>query len=297
MHEKFIYEEKVKILRGKLVWIDHHASSADIIKNDKTEILKLLADDVGLVRPDNIYAGCMLTWLYFNYENICTLRYAKDLSAIKYFISNEAPIWVQYVDDYDKWAHKMEHSTAFVTGVTSTNGGLWNNFLNPDGSYATYVSKHVDGITKKFIKKGKVIDNFRKDENTRALKGAGFVTVISAVPDSDGNKKDLTILAINRPGNSLIFGEYIRYVDAVVVYSFDGNLWNYSIFSHSSKDFPVNNVAAMFKDRYGITGGGHAHAAGWATKKCIFDDGADPSIISNKIRFKDWVKELDLMPC
>ena len=106
---------------------------------------------------------------------------------------------------------------------------------------------------------------------------------IDYIPD-----KELEVLCINKAGNSLLFGDYIKDVDAVIVFTFDGHLWNYSIFSHESKEFPVNKVAEMYKNRYGITGGGHQHAAGWATRKCIFD--GDESIPKTKISFKEWLK-------
>lgn len=268
---------KINYLKKHIVWIDHHASSQDLI--DEHTNLRLLAT-AGCVHPENIYAGCMLTWLYLNCPGY-KLK-GKDLNAIKYYISENCPIWVQFVDDYDKWAHKMDHSSDFVTGVNCTNGGLWNNFLNPDGSYATYVSKNADGITKKFIKRGKVINEYRKGENEKALKGAGFATQIIC------DETILDVLAINKSGNSLIFGDYIKDVDAVITYSFDGKLWNYSIFSYKTKEFPVNKVAEMYKERYGITGGGHQHAAGWATEKCIF--GWDDSISNVMVPFKEWLK-------
>ena len=274
------YAQKEIALKYQLVWIDHHESSRKLIEDSET--LATLAS-VGLVCPDNIYAGCMLTWLFLTCPGF-EVSDENDLKDLKYYISQNCPIWGQYVDDYDKWAHKMENSTAFCTGVNCTNGGLWNNFINPNGSYATYVSKDADGITRKFIKKGKVIDEFRKNENEAALRGAGFYTTLTCACED----KELEVLCINKAGNSLLFGDYIKDVDAVIVFTFDGHLWNYSIFSHESKEFPVNKVAEMYKNRYGMTGGGHKHAAGWATRKCIFD--GDESIPKTKISFKEWLK-------
>ena len=276
-------EDCIFELRRRMIWIDHHASSKDIIDNDESGTLEILAK-AGSVHPENIYAGCMLTWLYLNCPSYAL--HGKDLEAIKYYISQNCPIWVQFVDDYDKWAHKMEHSTEFVTGVDCTNGGLWNNFLNPDGSYATYISKNVDGVTKKFIKKGKVIEEYRKGENLRALMGAGFITEIVC----DGMV--LNVCCINKQGNSMLFGDYFKDFDAAIVYTYDGHLWNYSIFSEASKPFPVNKVAEMYKKKFGITGGGHQHAAGWATEKNIFDmNPKETNITEKRILFKDWLKK------
>lgn len=142
----------------QIVWIDHHASSQKLIDEDPW--LRTIAK-AGIVRPENVFAGCMLTWLYFHPPSgDISLAKLRTPDELRYYIHAECPIWIQYVDDYDKWAHKMEDSTNFVTGVTCTNGGLYNNFLSPDGSYATYHSKNAPGITKKFVKKGRVIEEY-----------------------------------------------------------------------------------------------------------------------------------------
>lgn len=271
-------------LMGKMIWIDHHASSADLIENDKTGTLKLLAM-AGSVHPENIFAGCMLTWLYFNYST--TELYDGILEPIQNYIEKNCPTWIRLVDDYDKWAHKMENSTAFVTALNSIHGGLYSNLLaSCKNSFCMNDDDTNDNLCHSLIKEGITIDEYRKYENARALKNSAFHCTFTLPDDTT-----LDILAINRVGNSLIFGDYIKDVDAVVTYSFDGHLWNYSIFSHESKDYPVNKVAEMYKEKYGITGGGHKHAAGWATPVCIFDLPNDTSISKDKTPFREWVKE------
>ena len=86
------------------------------------------------------------------------------------------------------------------------------------------------------------------------------------------NTTTLSCLAVNSGGNSYLFGSLFEEYDAVIPFYFDGALWNYSIFSHESKPFDVSLVAKYYLNKYGITGGGHIHAAGWSTPKCIFDD-------------------------
>ena len=267
----------------QIVWIDHHASSQKLINEDQwlREIAK-----VGIVRPENVFAGCMLTWLYFHPPSgDITLAKLRTPDELRYYIHAECPIWIQYVDDHDKWAHKIEDSTNFVTGVTCTNGGLYNNFLSPDGSYATYHSKNAPGITKKFVKKGRVIEEYRKEDNASYIRNNAFVTTIVC----DGIA--LKVMAANRRGNSMLFGEYFDKVDAVIVFTYNGDVWQYSIFSHASKPFPVEKVAEMYKEKYGITGGGHTHAAGWAAPVCIFN--GDDSVSTEKIPFKKWVKTIE----
>lgn len=254
-------EAKIEFLKKHLIWIDHHASSQKLM--DDYHRLSTLAK-AGCVHPENVYAGCMLTWLYL-YAPASIMTDKLNVSELSYFISAECPMWIQYVDDHDKWAHRIENSQYFVTGVTCTNNGLWNNFLNPSGSYATYVSKGAPGITKKFVRKGKVIEEYRKGENYKRLKSAGFCVTI----ECDGTQ--IHALALNAVGNSTLFGDAYEKFDAVIPFSFNGKVWKYSIFSHPSKEFPVNKIAEMYKDKFGITGGGHQHAAGWASPKCIFD--------------------------
>jgi hypothetical protein len=111
----------------------------------------------------------------------------------------------------------------------------------------------------------------------------GFITELKDKFDGD-EEITLKVLCCNRGGNSLIFGDNFKDFDAVIPFTTDGVQWTYSIFSHESKEFDLSKVASFFRDKYGISGGGHKHAAGWVADHCIFDE---PQY--KKTKFKDYI--------
>lgn len=74
-------------------------------------------------------------------------------------------------------------------------------------------------------------------------------------------KKNRFFVANLGNGNSKYFGDRIKDYDAVIAYCFNGELWTFSIYSDSSKDFDCSEFAKKFN------GGGHKKAAGFRTDK------------------------------
>ena len=107
----------------QIVWIDHHASSQKLINEDPW--LRTIAK-AGIVRPENVFAGCMLTWLYFHPPSgDITLAKLRTPDELRYYIHAECPIWIQYVDDHDKWAHKMANFGDILFIPTLQNHFQW----------------------------------------------------------------------------------------------------------------------------------------------------------------------------
>lgn len=249
-----------------IIWIDHHKSSDDIIANVPNA--KIWADN-GLVRTDNVYAGCMLCWFWINLEEDGDIDECYDSS----------PAWVKYVDDYDTWKHKLHMSKEFVAGVE--HYGLYNVFLSTDSSYSCHISDNAPGITEKYINTGSLIMEFRAAMNKRIINGSAFEVEIK-LPESD---ELIIALAVNSGGNSMLFGEWFEKFDAVIPFYFDGIHWNYSMFSRENGT-DCSKVATYFGKKFGITGGGHYHAAGWASNHMMLTTDEEEILDVSRSKFK-----------
>ena len=88
-------EQLVKIVdkSKKVIWLDHHKSSKDLIKALPNLFTSL--KERGLSHTIKMTeSGAMLAWK-------------------KFFNKKSIPDWVAYVDDYDRWVHALERSEQF----------------------------------------------------------------------------------------------------------------------------------------------------------------------------------------
>jgi oligoribonuclease NrnB/cAMP/cGMP phosphodiesterase (DHH superfamily) len=203
----------------QIVWIDHHTSSLELQKYSEYAWVKNIP---GL--RDESRCGAALTYMYLNMVDF-----------------DKIPLVVKLVDDYDRWVYALDPDTThFKLGVEATEHGaldkIWKQLLYSD-------------MNKVFslIKNGKVIKKYV----TQDLKGYrelfGYETEIA------GHK----CFAVNRQSNSWIFGEKYNEYPVTMVYSFNGELFVYSIYSGDP-----NISCSKIAESYG--GGGHSGAAGFA---------------------------------
>ena len=87
------------------------------------------------------------------------------------------------------------------------------------------------------------------------MKRYAFETVLEYI---DGSYKHILVANLGN-ANSKFFGNRISCYDAVVTQCFDGDKWNFSIYSED-EDFDCSLVARYFG------GGGHKGAAGFTSK-------------------------------
>ena len=240
-------------LKRTIRWIDHHATSDDIVKENP--VFKKMAD-AGLVDISNKYAGCALSYFWVTGNK-------SDYSNVK------LPLWVELVSDYDTWTHKYPESKDFVAGLGLTS--LKNAFINIDDMYS-YINFDLDAqieimnnVTEAYINKGKIINQFREQQNKTIINSAGFEANIVF------GKKVHKVLCCNAKGNSLLFGDRIEDYDFVMVFEYNGNedLYKYTMFSKKDGT-DVGSIAKFCGLKYGITGGGHYHAAGFSSIELIF---------------------------
>lgn len=205
------------------VWLDHHSSSMDLLKAHPE------LDEIKGIRSTEV-SGAYLTYMYL--WDIRTL--------------GEVPYYVKLVSDYDTWTFDYgDQSTYFYLGTNTEDNftcfsKLWTDLF--------YDAEKV----LKIIEKGKVIKNFVDVENARYLKAYGYESEI------DGHK----CYVVNKSSNSWIFGDKYYEYPLVVVWTYDGKKYKYTLYS-SDPNVNCQKIAEKFG------GGGHKGAAGFTSSRLL----------------------------
>lgn len=261
-------------------WIDHHITSKNIIE-DNPQIKKLINEGKAIVDWESNKSATLIT-----YENL--------------YADEEIPKWIKLVDDHDLYKKQEPDSDAFSSYVydkcrtffLDSQDGLW--------AYVGINASIEKGIVDNAISKGKVIMENDTKKNLMALMSGGFASMVEFV-DSRGKKNMYRCLCVNARGNSSVFGNYYETTkelyDAYIIFNIEsnGNV-KYTIFSNY-EGIDVSQVALHFFNVHCITGGGHVHAAGWASKtlddimkgyQCSFK--ADLERLKEHEELKDWMQ-------
>ena len=219
--------EKLQEKNCEVIWIDHHSSSINLEK-EHPELQKIKGS------RSNDYSGVALVYMYFKNCNF-----------------DECPQFIQLVSDYDNWVVDFEpYTTFFKLGLDSCNNEslseLWLTFFE---EYKLY----EDSFLISLIENGRVIKQYINEDNKNYRNNFSYVSEIR------GNK----CLVVNRKSNSWIFGDQYSNFPLVMVWTFNGEKYSYSIFS-SNPNIDCSKIA----ESYG--GGGHAGAAGFALDNMPF---------------------------
>lgn len=126
-------------------------------------------------------------------------------------------------------------------------------------------------VIQSLIEKGKAIVDIMKVYDAKDVKSKAFESIIR-VPTLENTEKYRTfkLLVLNKMGNSQMFGDAYNVYDGVVTMIFNGEQFTYSIFSHERSELNCELVGTYFKKVFGITGGGHTHAAGFSALSPVF---------------------------
>lgn len=235
--KELIYNKKCNV-----VWIDHHKSSVDLNNGFDSYDYQSISTNENLRPyhiPNNLWiakipgirsqsgSGAALTWRYFMEDA-------------------EPPMFVKYVDDYDRWIYKYGEDTIyFKLGLETVDfdalDPIWSELL--DNTEKTDGLIAVGGIIKQHIDK----------DHEHYLSMYGYESKILDIP----------CYVVNRKTNSWIFGDKINDYPVVIVWAFDGSLYSYSLYSN---DTEVD--CAKIAESFG--GGGHPGAAGFTSDKLLF---------------------------
>lgn len=224
------YKDLQKIIKMSkdVIWIDHHQSSVQLIE-EHPELDELR----GIVM--NGISGAGLSYMYCN--GIFDLK--------------DCPLFIRYISDFDTFTFKLgQDSKYFILGLQT------NEYGPLDKIWEQLEKDTKNELVLELIEKGKIIEKYRQEENKDYLKKYSFETTF------DGKKT----LVINIRSFSDIFGDKINDYDFVLLFWFDGKLFNHSIYSNKP-DIDCSKIAA----KYG--GGGHKGAAGFTSDKMIIKGG------------------------
>ena len=263
---------------SKVIWIDHHESSAKCLKDD--EILERIKKYDNLSFFVNQTAcGALLTNLYLNQEaldnskfeledcldwkithterNRCTIE-DPDGSESVYDID----FYLKLIDLWDRWAYGDDIKPVYFNfGVGMHNTSIFA-YKDKEARYKTFNDTFWNavrnvGYVKQVMGEGKIARNYFISQSIKKVKALSYEATINGY----------SALILNSDGNSLVFGSKIDLYDLVVLWSYNGKLKVFQYSLYSSENSPANceQIARSFNP----DGGGHVHAAGFSSKEFI----------------------------
>lgn len=152
---------------------------------------------------------------------------------------------VKLVDDYDRWIHAYPESKLFNSGSTMFPNGPFDDIWHTDPGNV--------------IEKGKFVKEYNDIINLKMCNHGKYFIKIN----------DKRCIVLNTPiKSSDVFNEYFEKYRLAIRWSFDGEIYNYSIYS-SRDDVDCSAIAKYFDPN----GGGHKGAAGFRSKDLKFKAG------------------------
>lgn len=115
----------------KVIWLDHHKTAFEMYKLKPNETPESWYDGSLLcvssrhsVVLDNTHSGAYIAWDFYNME--------------------DPPLFIRYVDDYDRWQFKLIGTKEFQQGIRAhmpLNFSQLDKLLSPGGAVAKLVSE------------------------------------------------------------------------------------------------------------------------------------------------------------
>lgn len=222
-----------------IIWIDHHKTSIEFEKEHP---------ELNLFGLRNINrCGAYLSYVF--------LFLGDNLSDNHSFIDDEnnVPLYIKLVDDYDRWQFKYKSTMDFKNGMYIENyhpmATIWDSLYEDTLPDTLFVENMLD----KIIQKGSVITRYIESNNNYIRNELCYESEFEGVKCA----------VINCLGDSKVFGEVYYKYPMVIMWTFDGNKYKYSLRSHEDS----NIDCSQFAKKYG--GGGHKGAAGFISDKML----------------------------
>lgn len=257
----------------EVYWIDHHKTSEDIVCSK--EFLDLKLDSCmnfhWFINTD--FCGAYLCYA-FAYARL------NGTTPDPYRMADHTPLYIKYVDSWDTWKHNMPNTIEFNIGIRSekrtpknTISSMLNynsDIINKLFSYVAVETEIVNSYMKKYIdnviENGKVIKQYQDIENESLCNDYGFEFKII---DASNYGVEYRCFALNKRGNSTMFGNKINDYDIVVPFQFNGVQYVYSLYT-AKDNVNCEVLAKKLGSINGLGGGGHTKAAGFQTYNQIF---------------------------
>ena len=281
----------------KVTWIDHHKTSEDIVYKS----MYAFDPEVKLYEYENFYylintdyCAAYLSYAYaHNRLNGCYIPSHHNISPVMH--DNEVPLYIKYVDSWYTFKNNMDDTTEFNIGIRSIKNRTPKNALSSMLNYNIDIinklfsdneedHKVIDLYMKKYIKsaisKGKIIKSYEDINNESLCNDYGFE--FSIIDDTESNRI-YHCFALNKRGNSTMFGDRFNTYDIVIPFQFNGEQYVYSLYTNK-EDVNCELLAKKFGEIDGLGGGGHAKAAGFQTYHQIIEANSTVHIINKLFR-------------
>jgi oligoribonuclease NrnB/cAMP/cGMP phosphodiesterase (DHH superfamily) len=267
----------------KVIWIDHHKTSEGLIYGEILESKSIYNHANIEYFVDTNYCATYLAYKY------AYLKLNSDYK-VDYLIfagSGEldyVPLYIKYVDSWDTWKHNMSYTTEFNYGMSTIKHGPTNLFSNifrfnsenlnklfsNDKKDHKIIESYMNKFVNTAIAKGKVIKEYKDFENDVFCDEHGFECVIADHTSTIGTRY-YRCFAVNRRGNSTMFGDRVNKYDIVIGFHYNGKQYVYSLYT-SKVDVDCEYLAKKLGSVSGLGGGGHTQAAGFQMYDRIIRD-------------------------
>lgn len=220
----------------KIHWCDHHKTTFDLLEEYPEY------DEIPGKR-DKRWSGVFLTFQY------C-------------FPDKEVPRYIELISDYDTWSKKYKESNWLSYGLIARDMMECSQKLFDESEAAEsgddVMNAKIDDSNLPYltelINNGKAIEEYMIQINKMTMNSLSFEC------EFEGH----TILVVDNNSNSFVFGDQIKDYPFVGIFSYNGDEYKYSLYSHNPEKIDCSEIAK----KYG--GGGHPGAAGFRSKKLHF---------------------------
>lgn len=266
-----------------VTWIDHHKTSVDVLRGEAFKDIDVFEYDNFHICVETDMCGAALAYLYFyNILNVANVDEV-DFKAIKY---------LAYVNSYDIWKFDMPNTKQFNYGIRALkhtprnifskifnyNGELVSELFNEEKSpeFLSMMDTFIDTI----IEDGAVIEKYCDVENEQTCNQYAFEYFIRDF----AHNRVYKCIAVNKRGNSSMFGDLIDKYDIVTPFIFNGEQYVYSLYTNKD-NVDCEYLAKILGTYDGLGGGGHLQAAGFQTYDPIIEDGCVVNISKRLFAF------------
>lgn len=251
---------KLANITTNIIWIDHHKSAIEKYKDFK--------GNINGIRFDGI-SGAGLTYLYYVREwrekQLLELietstSHEEALDVLRNELNTNAPRWLILVDDWDIWNHLFSPTTEeFQIAIANKLSiGLFER-LHKDETEEYDGDNYVpQPYLHRLISTGKHYIDYRNQWSETFMKRYGYETEITV-----NGRTYKGFVANLGNANSKFFGDRIDKYDFVSTFCYNGELFNYSVYSNK-EDVDCSEICKA----YG--GGGHKGASGFTYDRNIF---------------------------
>ncbi len=239
-------------------WLDHHKTSFNNIDTyPLNKINKVIDTDRCGAAISYIVARMYLNSITESdnqsdcIEKLIDIIKEVDLEGIEHYYNYYENMFIDFVDDWDRWKLEHEHISAFNLGALMACGNPTSeNFetvLCSPGKGSVLIDLCLDY--------GLVIEEYLEQDNTQKLSEMGFECnlIFNDIP--------YRCICYNGRGNSKTFGHLIDDFDICVMFYYVGDQFIYSLYS---KDVDTSEISLV------MGGGGHPGASGFQNKELLF---------------------------